>query len=76
MFKQYTRKAISELRPVTPEEIDKGLQYLNAQQISVASVDICNGSPKLGDMIARNPINHLDQWLVAATYFNDNFEEL
>lgn len=31
---------------------------------------------KLGDMIARNPKNHKDQWLVAKEYFNDNFEEL
>jgi hypothetical protein len=32
------------------------------------------GSPKAGDMIARNPGNHEDQWLVAAQYFADNFE--
>jgi hypothetical protein len=28
----------------------------------------------LGDMIARNPKNHSDQWLVAKQYFEDNFE--
>jgi len=27
-------------------------------------------------MIARNPKNHLDQWLVAEQYFNDNFEPI
>jgi hypothetical protein len=27
-----------------------------------------------GDMIARNPKNHADQWLVSAEYFADNFE--
>lgn len=32
------------------------------------------GSPKAGDMIARNPKNHADMWLVAAQYFADNFE--
>jgi hypothetical protein len=31
-------------------------------------------SPKAGDMIARNPENHEDQWLVAAQYFADHFE--
>ena len=31
---------------------------------------------KPGDMIARNPKNHDDQWLVAAAYFADNFEPL
>jgi hypothetical protein len=25
-------------------------------------------------MIARNPINHDDQWLVAKKYFEDNLE--
>lgn len=42
----------------------------------ISSEDIKAGSPKLGDMIARNPKNHKDQWLVAKEYFNDNFEEL
>ena len=32
------------------------------------------GRPKAGDMIARNPKNHEDQWLVAARYFADHFE--
>ena len=27
-------------------------------------------------MIARNPKNHVDQWLVEAKYFTDNFEPL
>jgi len=27
-------------------------------------------------MIARNPKNHADQWLVAAKYFADNFEPI
>jgi len=26
-------------------------------------------------MIARNPKNHNDKWLVAKQYFEDNFEE-
>jgi len=34
-----------------------------------------SGSPKVGDMIARNPKNHNDMWLVAKVYFEDNFEE-
>ena len=32
------------------------------------------GSPKRGDMIARNPKNYREQWLVAAQYFSDNFD--
>lgn len=43
--------------------------------VSISEQDLLNGSPKEGDMVARNPKNHLDQWLVAKKYFEDNFEE-
>lgn len=68
-FKQYRRKQIAELRPYVPgEEIPI--------TVSISTEDLNAGSPKLGDMIARNPKNHADQWLVAAQYFADNFEEI
>lgn len=67
-FKQYRRSQIAELRPYVDGESMDG--------ISVASVDLLAGSPKIGDMIARNPKNHDDKWLVAAQYFVDNFEEI
>jgi hypothetical protein len=66
-FKQYRRKQIAELRPYVP--------YEQLDRISISAEDKAAGSPKLGDMIARNPKNHADQWLVAAEYFADNFEE-
>lgn len=68
MFKQYRRKQIAELRPYVEGE--------NMRQISVSNEDRKAGSPKLGDMIARNPKNHPDQWLVSAQYFADNFEKV
>jgi len=65
-FKQYRRKQIAELREyVDGEKLDL---------VSISSEDAKNGSPKIGDMIARNPKNHADQWLVAKAYFEDNFE--
>jgi hypothetical protein len=68
VFKQYLRKQIAELRPyVFGEKMDR---------ISVSEADLIAGSPQHGDMIARNPKNHADQWLVAAQYFADNFEPL
>ena len=81
MFKKYRRVSIAEMRPVTAQDIeDFNLSYFllteNDNVISVSAADLDNGSPKIGDMIARNPINHDDQWLVAMQYFNDNFEEL
>ena len=65
-FKKYRRKQIAELRPYIPGE--------ELYKISISSEDVKNGSPKAGDMIARNPKNHNDQWLVAKQYFEDNFE--
>ena len=44
--------------------------------VSISGPDKEAGSPKAGDMIARNPKNHDDRWLVAAQYFADNFEPL
>lgn len=72
-FKQYRRKQIAELRPVKAAE---SLMVLTEEDISVSQEDINAGSPKTGDMIARNPKNHEDQWLVAKEYFEDNFEEI
>ena len=69
-FKQYRRKQIAELRPYLEGEC------IDTTEVSVSQADLDAGSPKVGDMIARNPKNHDDQWLVAAVYFADNFEEL
>jgi len=66
-FKQYRRKEIAELRPYV-----EGERLNNTVSISLADKE--NGSPKKGDMIARNPKNHNDQWLVAKAYFEVNFE--
>jgi hypothetical protein len=65
-FAKYRRKQIAELRAYEPGELMAG--------ISVSAEDTKAGSPKPGDMIARNPKNHDDRWLVAAQYFADNFE--
>lgn len=84
-FKKYRRTQIAEMRPVDKEDIMFfGIKnYLmahsttdNVIKVSISQEDLKNGSPKIGDMIARNPKNHQDQWLVAEQYFKDNFEEL
>jgi len=68
VFTKYRRKQIAELRPYLPGE--------DMSDVSVSGEDAKAGSPKPGDMIARNPKNHDDQWLVAAQYFADNFEPI
>jgi len=40
--------------------------------VSISDADKSRGSPKLGDMISRNPKNHDDRWLVAKKYFEEN----
>jgi hypothetical protein len=47
-----------------------------SERVSISAPDKEAGSPKVGDMIARNPLNHDDQWLVAKKYFEDNFEPI
>jgi hypothetical protein len=67
-FKRYQRKGLSEMRPFVSEEV------IDIREISISPEDLKNGSPQAGDMIARNPKNHNDQWLVAKKYFDDNLE--
>lgn len=64
-WRTYQRTNLAEMRPWTP-----GVEMA---RVSVSVADAEAGSPKPGDMIARNPANHDDQWLVAADYFAANF---
>jgi len=66
LYKQYKRKGFSELTPWV-----EGFDMTN---VSISIADQLNGSPKEGDMIARNPKNHEDKWLIAKKYFEDNLE--
>lgn len=91
-FKRYRRTQIAEMRPVTKEDrahylmCNKDLrcdvdgldvpENVKSVGVSISKPDRDNGSPKIGDMIARNPKNHQDQWLVAEKYFKDNFETI
>lgn len=68
-FKKYVRTNIAEMRPYIDGES-------LPQAVSVSQADKDSGSPKVGDMIARNPNNHADQWLVAEEYFKNNFKEM
>jgi len=81
-FKEYQRVQISEMRQVTQTDIDVFhnhgfihiIGYPFGYNVSISGADKNNGSPKIGDMIARNPKDYSDQWLVAKQYFKDNFE--
>jgi hypothetical protein len=82
-FKKYRRTQIAEMRPVTEDDVIMfiGQNELYTQTetgtvtiVSIYTTDRHKGSPKIGDMIARNPKNHSDQWLVEEQDFKDNFE--
>lgn len=82
-FKQYQRSQIAEMRPITESDLksfekDKAIHSLRDTEfkVSISDSDLKNGSPKIGDMIARNPKDHNDQWLVSEQYFKDNFKEI
>jgi len=68
IFKRYARKGFAEARPYLDGEVLPSC-------VSISEADAINGSPKVGDMIARNPFNHADQWLIAADYFAQNYRE-
>lgn len=82
MFKKYKRVQEAEIRPLTEDDFKQfsefGCIYTNdnGTKVSISDADLDNGSPKVGDMIARNPKMHCDQWLIAKDYFEDNFTEL
>jgi hypothetical protein len=66
-FKEYIRIGTAKMAPWT-EDFDMS-------RVSISKEDKENGSPKVGDMIAVNPENSQDQWLVAKDYFEANFAE-
>ena len=68
-FKEYRRTQKSQMRPYQDGEV-------LSPRVSISAADRDAGSPKVGDMIARNPANPEDQWLVAADYFAANFEPI
>lgn len=75
IFKQYRRTGLSEMRSVTLKDMATDTPgTLVDNTISISKADTEAGSPKIGDMIARNPKDHSDKWLVAKEYFEDNLE--
>ena len=72
-FKKYRRTNIAEVHAYNIN-ITYSKEFMD--KVSISEVDRLNGSPKPGDMIARNPDNHNDLWLIAGEYFKNNFEEI
>jgi len=67
-MKLYRKKSVQPMKKWTPDT--------NMDGVSISDADRENGSPKAGDMIALNPTNLTDRWLVAEKWFNENYEEV
>ena len=65
-YKPYRKTAIAWLAPWTPDTEMTG--------VSVSDEDRENGSPKVGDMISRNPDHHADRYLMAEKFFRESYE--
>jgi len=61
----YTKRSFQELIPWEDN--------MPMDLVSISEADKKNGSPKHGDMIAFNPKDATDIWLVAEKFFNDNY---
>ncbi len=68
MFKYYRKRAEQPMRPYVEGEDITG--------VSISDFDRKNGSPLVGDMIAHNPKDPNDRWLIAKEYFELNFIEV
>lgn len=60
----------------TPTEMRPWQEGDNLDKVSISDADRSSGSPKPGDMIAWDPKNTSDQWLVSKEYFEAYYVEL
>jgi hypothetical protein len=67
MAKLYRKKGLVE--------IERWVPGINMDGVSIGDEDKANGSPRDGDMIARDPNNPRDRWLISSAYFAANYEE-
>jgi len=65
-FKQYQRKSMGEMRPYIPGEDLTGIT-VNPKEVQDY------GCPKEGDMIARDPKDRDNQWLMSKEFFEENY---
>lgn len=64
-YKRFARKGIALMCDWVPE--------MDMTGVSIPEADLKNGCPKIGDMIAVNPKNPDDRWLIEEQYHKDNF---
>ncbi len=65
-MKRYRKKGTTPMEPWTPTSDMEG--------VSIGANDQLTGSPMPGDMLAHNPTDPTDRWLVARAFFEENYE--
>jgi hypothetical protein len=62
-WRMYRKTGFAEMRPFVPGE-------------DLIGISVTPGVvPKAGDWIARDPLNHRDQWHITSDFFDRNYEE-
>ena len=65
MFKHYRNSALTEMEEWSSET--------DMEQVAISDEDLAAGSPKTGDMIARDPYDYSNMWLIAHAYFLEDY---
>jgi len=66
--KLYRKRGLTRMEPWNDQT--------DMQGVSISQEDRDKGSPKRGDMIAHDPRNPGDRWLMSKAYFETNYEEV
>lgn len=66
-MRNYVKKKVQPMEP--------WVDGYDMEGVSVGSDDAANGSPKQGDMIAHDPTNPSDRWLISSAFFASNYVE-
>jgi len=64
MWKKYRKGTITEMMPWTPD--------VSMDAVTVG-VEFRANHPRKGDMVARDPNNPSDMWLVVEEFFDNNY---
>ena len=65
MWKKYRKSTVTEIMPWSAD--------VSMDAVSMGPEDRASGHPREGDMVARNPANPSDMWLLTKEFFEANY---
>lgn len=66
---------MTHYRKINRQPMTPWVEGIDMDNVSISQVDVDNGSPKTGDMIAHSEENPNDRWLISQAFFEENYEE-